>query len=148
MDNDQPNYHEPVAPNRKVGTSASVRHKIRAVWQSLLTTTKHAVRLLISRGGSGPVELERRLIRSLHPQRWPNFKQLRHSYQVFGSKERRIVTICLAAALTSTVWLGVNLIAKHLVDIPVSGGSYTEGITGTLQYVNPIFATTSAADMD
>ena len=71
------------------------------------------------------------------------------SFAVYSlSKKERVVFIILAIALiVSSLSLLWKLSQTFMVEVPVKGGSLTEGVVGTPRFINPLFAI-SDADRD
>lgn len=113
-------------------------------WQKkldkLLGVSKHAI--------ESTANLERQLIFSLNPKRWPTLKQLRHCGRILAKWERQTLIGCAIVIVVATMWLAARLLLGHLQTVPTRGGSYTEAMIGQLRFVNPIFASSSAIDTD
>ena len=93
-------------------------------------------------------DLERQIIFSLNPKKWPTLKQLRHCGRVLNIKEKNVLTGCAIVIFVSVIWLTATGLAASLTTTPVSGGSYTEAIIGQPTFINPIYAASSAVDSD
>ncbi|OGL85649.1 hypothetical protein A3I40_00065 [Candidatus Uhrbacteria bacterium RIFCSPLOWO2_02_FULL_48_12] len=106
----------------------------------LLGVSKHAI--------ESTANLERQLIFSLNPKRWPTLKQLRHCGRVLAKRERQTLLGCAIVIIVATMWLAARLLLGHFQTVPTSGGSYTEAMIGQPQFINPVFASTSAVDAD
>jgi peptide/nickel transport system substrate-binding protein len=79
--------------------------------------------------------------------RIPKKKELKTALKSFSKKEFYIFSVILAVALISMLVVLNKLNNKLLVDVPVKGGSITEGIIGMPTLVNPVLAV-SDADKD
>ncbi len=93
------------------------------------------------------VDLERQLLFSLNPTKWPSIKQLRHSGRVFSIRERRLLLAAGAIIAVALIWIGLGRVVPHIQPLPANGGTYTEGIIGQPQAINPLYAA-SATDAD
>lgn len=82
------------------------------------------------------------------PGFWPSRKQWNLLPTVLANWERMLLAIASLLALASFVTLGVRFINRHMVPYPRSGGSYTEALVGQPQFINPVLAHTSDADLD
>ncbi len=65
----------------------------------------------------------------------------------FTKKERIVFLVAAAAAAVSACALTVIFIAQTTTTVPTAGGSYTEGVVGQPEYVNPVTAS-SETDLD
>jgi len=117
--------------------SASMRNKILKTSGTVFVATKKFI-LFIKES-----DKTKKLLKTL-----PSWRQLTHSYKIFNLLERRLIAVCFAVIITSTIWLGVNQVRANLSFEPVSGGSYTEGLIGQPQFLNPVFASAQAVDTD
>ncbi|HAE36533.1 MAG: Extracellular solute-binding protein family 5 [Candidatus Nomurabacteria bacterium GW2011_GWF2_35_66] len=79
--------------------------------------------------------------------RIPKKQNLRDALVSFSKKEFYIFTVALIVAFVSMLIILNNLNNKFLVDVPMKGGSITEGIIGMPTLVNPVLAL-SDADKD
>lgn len=77
----------------------------------------------------------------------PKKQNLRDALASFSKKEFYIFATILIVALVSMLIILNSLNNKFLVDVPMSGGSITEGIIGMPTLVNPVLAL-SDADKD
>lgn len=81
-------------------------------------------------------------------RKWPSWKQLVHSGHVFTGIEQRILQLAITIFLISTTWTILSQAGASLSIEPKSGGTYTEGIVGQPQFINPVYASASASDTD
>lgn len=63
-------------------------------------------------------------------------------------RERILYTIGMVGIGISIIWGGFLGLSFFRVQVPAVGGSYTEGVVGTIQRLNPIYAPLSDAEMD
>jgi peptide/nickel transport system substrate-binding protein len=77
----------------------------------------------------------------------PKKEELKNALASFSAKEFYLFTTIFIVALVSLIIILNSLNNKFLVDVPVKGGSITEGIIGMPTLVNPILAV-SDADKD
>lgn len=97
---------------------------------------------------SDHLDLNRKLVYSLSTKKIPNSEQLRYLGKFLSPKERRIVIICALFLVLNVLFLGIVFFKKHIVSIPLSGGSYTEGLVGSPKYINPLYASNRDVDID
>ena len=65
------------------------------------------------------------------------------------SKAEKLLSLVLIGIILLTSWYLVNRFVVDNSDlIPANGGIHTEGLVGRVQYLNPVLATSSAADRD
>ncbi len=82
------------------------------------------------------------------PERVPRWRALRNIPRLFTSSERRMFLI---AGVVTALALGAALVAfvsSRTVTVPVVGGTFTEGVVGTPQHLNPLDATGNDVDAD
>lgn len=89
-----------------------------------------------------------RLLNRARERRLPSLRQVFHINRVLTGGEKRTLGIAVLCLLVGAIWAGGRIISKYRVQAPVNGGTYTEGIVGSPQFINPIFATTNDADLD
>ncbi|MFH1509114.1 MAG: ABC transporter substrate-binding protein [bacterium] len=76
------------------------------------------------------------------------FKQLRKIPYVLNKKEYRLFKIVFAVIV---IMLGISIwqfVIAKTDEVAKPGGTYTEGIKGQPEYINPLLAQTNDADMD
>lgn len=93
-------------------------------------------------------DFDKKLVFSLLKTRIPNFKQLKYINQFLKSWEKLAIKICLLVIFASSIFIGVNFYKKHIQIIPTNGGKYIEGLIGSLQYINPLYASVNDVDND
>ena len=89
-----------------------------------------------------------RLLRQARGRRLPRFQQLWQVGRLLGPLEKKIVQMSLLVLLVGLVWWGWELVDNHRLALPVRGGRYLEGVVGSPQYINPVFASTNDVDID
>ncbi len=91
---------------------------------------------------------DRALVMSLSRSRIPSLKQIAFLPRLLSAQERRLVRLSLLiAALSLSVLIG-RVLFRHVISLPTSGGTLTEAIVGTPQYLNPILARPHSADTE
>lgn len=91
---------------------------------------------------------DQKLVLQLSPSRLPKLNQLKYLHRFLNEKEKKqtwflliISGITLLTFLFSYGW-------RHTAEYPKNGGSYTEALIGTPQYINPVFAVGNDVDQD
>jgi peptide/nickel transport system substrate-binding protein len=110
-------------------------------WQQTPTDASHEVK--------PHAHADRALVLSVtKPRTVPSFKQLRFINRVLPAQERRWfwgAAFVFLAALA----LGLSdMAATRLVNIPATGGTYTEGLVGSPKLINPLLAPLNDVDRD
>jgi peptide/nickel transport system substrate-binding protein len=81
-------------------------------------------------------------------QKLPTWTQLRHLPKLLSPLEKKISLAGVALLLIGGLLLGLRLWNTNRSLVPAVGGEYTEGLVGTPQLINPIYAISSDVDMD
>ncbi len=89
---------------------------------------------------------DRDLVFSLAPSRVPSWPQLRLLPRVLTARDQRLIRLWGWLAALAVVVLLIQLVAAHVGFLPASGGTLTEGVIGTPQYINPVLARSSTVD--
>ncbi len=95
-----------------------------------------------------PADADQRLVAALTRPGLPSRRQLRHVGKLLSRRERQTVAALAALAVASGVFLGVRLLLRRLETVPIPKGSYTEGVVGAPQFINPLLAQSNEADAD
>ena len=78
----------------------------------------------------------------------PTKQQMKYLPHLLSKKERRIALIALALVIIAGLFLARQLVNSSRVNAPAVGGEYTEGLIGSPQLINPLYALTSDVDTD
>jgi peptide/nickel transport system substrate-binding protein len=78
----------------------------------------------------------------------PSLSQLKILPKFLSESEKKIINWLILLIVTSFLLLAGNFYYSHTTLIPTAGGSYTEGLVGTPQYINPILASYNDVDRD
>ncbi len=78
----------------------------------------------------------------------PTITQLRHLPELLSSIEKKIALVGVCLLAVGGLLLGTRLWNAGRSIIPAVGGEYTEGLVGTPQLINPIYAISSDVDTD
>jgi len=81
-------------------------------------------------------------------RRFPSWKQWKRLPQVLNVTEKKILQGTLSVAVLSFLTLTGWLIINHRTEMPAVGGEYTEGLIGSPQFINPIYASANDVDSD
>jgi len=81
-------------------------------------------------------------------KRIPSSKQLKHLPRLLSSRERIIGVIGIALIVTALSLLAFDFVRSNRIIVPAVGGEYTEGLVGSPQLINPLYALTSDVDTD
>jgi peptide/nickel transport system substrate-binding protein len=100
------------------------------------------------KSGLEQTELDKKLVFSLAKSRWPSFRQLKYINNYLSKTEKFVVSSCLIIILLSSLFLVVRFYKTHLEIIPINGGDYTEGVIGSIKYINPLYSIVSDVDSD
>lgn len=90
----------------------------------------------------------RQVIEMKGSKRIPSGKQLKHFPSLLSQRERTIAGVALLIVIVSGVLLVRSLIGTQQTTVAAVGGEYTEGLVGTPQLINPLYALTSDIDTD
>ncbi len=91
---------------------------------------------------------DRALVMSLSTKRIPSFNQLRHLPRLLTATEQRLVRLGLVLMIASALVLIGHSVFRHVSFVPTNGGSFTEGLVGAPQFLNPVLARSPNADRD
>lgn len=71
-----------------------------------------------------------------------------HSGRLLNAGEKRLLVGATAIGVLALLFLGGWFLTAHRLTIPAAGGSYTEALVGSPQFVNPLYAPANDADAD
>ncbi len=80
--------------------------------------------------------------------KWPSKNQWRQFFKTLSGGERKVFVFFSSLFLFSFIFLSVNFYINNTEVVPSLGGSYSEGIMGFPRFINPVYASLSAADKD
>lgn len=78
----------------------------------------------------------------------PSFKQFSHISKVLSHKEKQYLAIFSILLIFNIGFLGIQYTFANLTEVPTQGGSYTEGLIGSPQLINPILSQANDVDND
>lgn len=93
-------------------------------------------------------QLDQKLVFKLAKKKSPNLAQLKLLPKFLSLKEKMAVKILFALIFICLILLVGDFYFSHTKLVPESGGTYTEGLVGTPQYINPILASYNDVDRD
>lgn len=93
-------------------------------------------------------ENDKSLIYNLAPSKIPNSEQLKQVGHVLSVQEKLIIKICLLLVAIGLIYLGTIFFNNHIQLLPKSGGTYTEGVVGYPQTINPLYDVNRDVDSD
>ncbi len=121
------------------------------MWSSFFERFRNILRL--KRGSASrpnsPMSLAvSQVLQAKAVSRIPRMDQIRQFPRLLNITERRIVGIAALVFILSTLGLGWTAFNSKRITIPVNGGSFTEGLIGTPQLINPLYASANDVDSD
>ncbi|MBI2415973.1 MAG: hypothetical protein HYV33_04940 [Candidatus Kerfeldbacteria bacterium] len=91
---------------------------------------------------------DKKLVLGIARRRWPTLAQLRYLNNLLSFRERLLVGIATTGFIVSALSLGIVYYYASTTAQPTQGGTYTEGVVGQPQYINPILAQANDVDLD
>lgn len=114
-------------------------------WQNWILVVWHNFR---NRHSSSEGLIKKQILHLKTVRAWPSWKQWRHLPNILSIKEKKILQFSLSLSCLCFLFLGGWLFVSHCSEIPAVGGTYTEGLVGSPQFVNPLYALASDVDAD
>lgn len=88
------------------------------------------------------------LLRNSRRQKIPSARQFFCINKVLSYREKKVFFVASLVFVLSFIW-SINIInAKSKIEVPKVYGEYTEGVLGSIQYINPIFSFLNETDQD
>jgi peptide/nickel transport system substrate-binding protein len=110
---------------------------------------KRATNRSAAAGVAAPTSASEQLVFTPTPRRrLPSASQWRYLPRLLKGAERWILVVALFLVLVGLPTLGVRWYLRATEVVPEIGGSYTEALVGTPQFVNPILSPLSDVDSD
>ena len=91
---------------------------------------------------------DKNLVYTLASSKIPTSEQMKHLNKTLSKKETLIIRIALVVVLINVVYLGVRYYNQHITVLPVSGGTYYEGVAGYPKTINPLYNVNRDVDRD
>lgn len=92
--------------------------------------------------------LDAKLVRSVTGFKLPNIKQWKYIPRLLSTTEKRIAIALFVSMAASAGFLGWAFYTVGTSAVARAGGSYTEGLVGYPQYINPLFLQNNDVDRD
>jgi peptide/nickel transport system substrate-binding protein len=93
-------------------------------------------------------ELDKKLVYSLSKSKIPGPSQLKHLSKVLSKKEAWLINALIFFVIVNLGWLCFNGASRHLRQVPIAGGQYSEGLIGSPAHINPLYSSLSDVDSD
>lgn len=78
----------------------------------------------------------------------PTWAQMKYLPRLWSPRDKTIVNLALAVFVISFAIAAVHFVWRNTELVPDYGGTYTEGLVGAPQYINPILAPSNDVDQD
>ncbi|MDP3836589.1 MAG: peptide ABC transporter substrate-binding protein [bacterium] len=91
---------------------------------------------------------DKNLVYSLAPTTIPRREQLKHLAKLLDPREKMVLKISLLLLVVSFSFLGYRFYSNNLILFPRVGGTYSEGVVGYPQTINPLYASSRDVDAD
>lgn len=88
------------------------------------------------------------LMKRINKKRIPSVRQFLSIGQVLEKKEKFIFFLALLIFIFSFLWGSTIVSHRYRVEVPKISGSYTEGVIGGAQLINPLYANLNDVDRD
>lgn len=89
-----------------------------------------------------------KLLQKARGRFWPRWRQLKEMRHILSPQEKWVMKISILFLAAGVFWAGSNWVGAHRVVGPAVGGTLTEAVVGSPQFVNPIFSSTNDVDAD
>lgn len=86
-------------------------------------------------------DVNEQLVMGLNKKHFPNLNQLKQLPKFLNKAEKLHLGIALILLISSLFSLGWRFYIKNSIEVQAYGGSYTEGLIGSKNLINPILAT-------
>jgi peptide/nickel transport system substrate-binding protein len=91
---------------------------------------------------------DHQLISDLSDKKIPSFRQILHVGRFMKKKEKRVFFTFFVIGILSLLFLFYRTFVAHTSNVPVKGGEYTEGLIGSIEYLNPVLNQNNDVDRD
>lgn len=92
--------------------------------------------------------LDAQLVGSLSGKKKLSLRKLKYLHRILSRREYRLVQILGIVVLINAVFLSGKAYHALTVEVPRSGGAYSEGLVGSPSAINPLFLLTNDSDRD
>jgi len=90
--------------------------------------------------------LDQKLVFNVHKKFFPRMRQMKYARLFLSLSEKIWLGIGIALFIIGFSWWSSQFAGSHRIDTPATGGTYREGIIGSPQHFNPLYASLSAVD--
>lgn len=111
-------------------------NKLANNFLSLFNKTKKSL------GPVVPDDVNQQLLLQLNKKKIPSWSQIKQLPKILQKSEKIKLLVILLIFIISSSVLGWRLYWRNSIEVPAIGGSYTEGLIGAPQFVNPVLANT------
>jgi len=115
---------------------------------NLIRRLKHGWSNFRSRKNQTGDLTKKQVLRLSTNRRFPTWAQWKRLPTVLSEIEKKVLRIAFAIGTISFVTLASWWLVSHRTEVPMVGGSYTEGLVGSPQFINPLYSSTSDVDSD
>ncbi|MDP3900492.1 MAG: ABC transporter substrate-binding protein [bacterium] len=91
---------------------------------------------------------DKELVYSLNKSKVPSLRQLKYTGHFLNKREKNIIRISAAVMFMSLIFLTARAYVIHVKEVPASGGNYTENLTGSPKFINPLYSSINTVDSD
>ena len=82
-------------------------------------------------------DVNQQLISQLNKNKFPTWQQLKKLPKILNKQERLRISIVSIILILSVIGLGYNWFIEHSAISPTHGNSYSEGLLGSPNFINP-----------
>jgi peptide/nickel transport system substrate-binding protein len=115
----------------------SLTYRLKQAWSKLRSSQNSSENLV-----------KKQVLKMTASRQFPSWKQWKRLPRILSVLEKKVLQAAFAVAAVSLTTLGAWYIASHRVEIPAVGGEYTEGLVGSPQFINPLYASVNDVDSD
>ncbi|MDO8571637.1 MAG: ABC transporter substrate-binding protein, partial [bacterium] len=100
------------------------------------------------RGKSTHSTFDKKLVQNISGFQIPRIKQLKYLPRIISPKEYRLIKFLAVIFVVNALFLTWKAYEANTVIVAKQGGSYTEGLVGAPQTINPLFVQNNDVDRD
>jgi len=89
-----------------------------------------------------------KLVQQVHKKKRPTLRQFFHIKRILSKGEKVMFYAAFVALVFGIGWGSVVLAQQYRIEVPDVGGQHIEGIVGSPQLINPLFASLNDVDAD
>jgi len=111
------------------------------------------LRSLLKKKGkkAGPLvdhSLDLKLVQRAHGKKIPGMRQLLHIKKILSRTEKILWNVSVLVFIVGVFWSGSVLMSTYRIQVPDVGGRFVEGVIGSPESINPLFASVNDVDTD